>query len=215
MLSTWTVTMIYGRQNKKPTTLLVGNRIPKRFFITQGKGESNLAIHAGSYHLALHDAGIERFNIKTYSSILPKIADETEKTPEILSSLVHGAELNTIMACATAPQGKRATAGIIFGWLYDRQTGEKYGGLVCEYNGELTEEEAEELLRKNLQELYTNGYSEQYELKDERIMTQSFVPEKKYGTILVALCFLDYEMPILSGIPEMEKEITAQVSLLA
>ena len=40
------------------TFMLLANRIPKDFFITSGIGESDLAIHAGSYHLALREAGI-------------------------------------------------------------------------------------------------------------------------------------------------------------
>jgi arginine decarboxylase len=52
----------------------LGCRIPKEYFETSGKGESDIAIHAGSYHLALKDANIEKYNIMTYSSILPGIA---------------------------------------------------------------------------------------------------------------------------------------------
>jgi hypothetical protein len=33
-------------------------RIPKDYFETSGKGESDIAVHAGSYHLALKEAGI-------------------------------------------------------------------------------------------------------------------------------------------------------------
>ncbi|MBN2212904.1 MAG: arginine decarboxylase, partial [Bacteroidales bacterium] len=45
--------------------MVVGNRIPKDYFITKGTGESDIAIHAGSYHLALKAAGIEMANIMT------------------------------------------------------------------------------------------------------------------------------------------------------
>ena len=41
----------------------VGNLIPNTFFITKGSGESDLEKHAGSYHMALYDAGISDFNI--------------------------------------------------------------------------------------------------------------------------------------------------------
>ena len=41
----------------------VGNLIPHTFFVTKGSGESDLELHAGSYHMALHDAGISDFNI--------------------------------------------------------------------------------------------------------------------------------------------------------
>ena len=54
---------------------LIGCRIPKDFFITKGVGESDITVHAGSYHLALRQAGIEMCNIMTYSSILPGVAN--------------------------------------------------------------------------------------------------------------------------------------------
>ncbi len=173
--------------------ILVGNRIPCEYFVTKGKGESDITIHAGSYHLALRDAQIEMCNIITYSSILPCIASEVEK-PDIL---VHGSVMETIMATSTAQQGKRATAGIIYGFLYNKMTGKKYGGLVCEYNGEYSEEEAQKELRASLEELYTNGYSEDFELRDIHVTTESFIPKKKYGTSIVALCFTNYVYPVI------------------
>ncbi len=178
---------------RKTNTILIGNRIPKDYFITKGKGESNIQIHAGSYHLALKDANIEAFNIMTYSSILPGIAREI-KRPE---NMIHGSVMETIMATANTTKGKRATAAIIFGWLYDKKTKKKYGGLVCEYNGDFTEKRAGDSLRASLNELYTNGFSEKYDLKDIKLTTSTYVPKKKYGTALVALCFVNYEVPIL------------------
>ena len=175
--------------------ILYGNRIPKDFFITTGIGESDITVHAGSFHLALRDAGIERCNIMTYSSILPDIAKEIPKTPLLLNSLKHGSVMETIMACANSTKGRRATAGVIFGWLHNKTTGEKYGGLVCEYNGEKTEEGTSEQLNASLNELYTNGYADEFELKDIQLITKSFVPEKDFGTALVALCFTNHVYP--------------------
>jgi arginine decarboxylase len=160
--------------------ILLGNRIPKDFFITEGTGQSDITVHAGSYHLALRDAGIEMCNIMTYSSILPAVANETAKPKR----LAHGSVMETIMAVANANAGTRATAGIIWGWLFDKSTGERHGGLVCEYNGSLPEAEAAGQLAESLQELYTNGYS---------------VPEKRFGTVLVSLCFLNYLWPVLGS----------------
>lgn len=171
---------------------LIGNRIPRDYFVAKGKGESDITIHAGSYHLALKDAGIEVCNIMTYSSILPGIAREIKRP-----KLVHGAVMESIMAVANTERGKRATAGIIYGWLYEKKSGKKYGGLVCEYNGSLPKDVAESQLRQSLQELYTNGFSDDYSLKEERIMSNSFTPKKKFGTALVALCFTSYEYPVI------------------
>jgi arginine decarboxylase len=177
----------------KERSILIGNRIPKDFFITSGVGQSDITIHAGSYHLALKAAGIERCNIINYSSILPAIATEVERP----SDLVHGSVMETITACSNASCGQTATAGIIFGWLYDRLTGEKYGGLVCEYNGHDSEKDAIKSLKASLNELYTNGFEEEYEMRDIKVISRSFVPDKKFGTALVALCFTNYVYPIV------------------
>jgi len=182
-----------GDNANKQKRILIGMRVPRDYFKTTGVGESDIQIHAGSYHLALKEAGIERFNVMSYSSILPGIAREIPR-PERLE---HGAVMETITAVASTTKGKRAAAGIIYGWLYDKNTGQRYGGLVCEYNGNLGEKEVGKSLRMSLDELYFNGFSDKFELKDINLTTKSIVPKKKYGTALVALCFVNYEVPIL------------------
>ncbi|MGD2033550.1 MAG: pyruvoyl-dependent arginine decarboxylase [Bacteroidales bacterium] len=172
--------------------LVIGNRIPKDYFITKGTGESDITIHAGSYHLALKAAGIERANIMTYSSILPSIANLVEQPADY----THGAVMESIMAVANGNAGERVSAGIIYGWLYDRITEERFGGLVCEHNGNYTEKQLEELLKASLNELYYNGFEEDYSLNDITLLKESFIPAKKFGTALVALCFTNYIYPI-------------------
>ena len=175
--------------------VLIGNRIPKDYFVAKGAGESDIQIHAGSYHLAMKQAGIETYNIMTYSSILPGIAREVRPPKKI----VHGSVMETIMAAAHSSRGKRATAGIIYGWLYDKKTGKKYGGLVCEQNGNFSEKQIGKNLRASLDELYYNGFSENFHLKEITLLTKTFIPKKKHGTALVALCFVNYEVPILKN----------------
>ena len=185
-----------GLQTEQSAALsgvLIGNRIPKDYFVTRGVGQSDITIHAGSYHLALRQAGIEMCNIITYSSILPGIATEIERPSEF----VHGSVMETIMAVADAEKGQRATAGITYGWLNRRDNGARHGGLVCEYHGEKTAEQAGFELRASLDELYTNGYSDDFELGDIQLHMESFVPEKKYGTALISLCFVNYVCPVL------------------
>lgn len=171
----------------------IGARIPKDYFVTTGTGESDITVHAGSYHLALRDAGIEMCNIITYSSILPACANEVQRPSE----LIHGSVLETIMAVSTSRGGKRATAGIIWGWLHDRESGTKHGGLVCEYNGSLPRDRAEKQLRQSLHELYENGYSEEFRLEEPEFYVESFIPRKRYGTAVVSLCFLNHYIPLL------------------
>ncbi|HRY82841.1 MAG TPA: pyruvoyl-dependent arginine decarboxylase [Candidatus Moranbacteria bacterium] len=175
--------------------IIIGSRIPKDYFITKGKGESDITIHAGSYHLALKEAGIEMCNIITYSSILPSIAKEVGRP----KNLVHGSVMENISAVASAEKGKRVTAGIVFGWLYNKKTKKKFGGLVCEYNGNEKVSVAKESLYASLDELYTNGFSEEYELKKVKLITKSFIPKKRYGTAVVAICFLNYSCPIIKN----------------
>ena len=178
--------------NHTEQKITIGNRVPKDYFVTSGTGQSDIQIHAGSYHLALKDAGIERHNIMTYSSILPAIANEIARP----HGLVHGSVMETISAVAHAGTGERATAAIAYGWLYERSTGKRHGGLVCEYNGGLTEDEAQASLLMSLQELYTNGFEEDYELRDITCHKKSIILAKKHGTALVALCFTSYEVPL-------------------
>jgi arginine decarboxylase len=186
---------LFTKRQKPGSTLkgvLIGNRIPKDYFITQGYGESDITIHAGSYHLALKHAGIEMSNIMTYSSILPGIANEIVR-PE---NLGHGAVMETIMAVSNGKKGEELSAGIIYGWLTDRDTGKRYGGLVCEHNGNYYESELKHRLQASLHELYYNGFEENYQLGETRMITQSFVPRKKFGTAIVALCFTNYLIPV-------------------
>lgn len=174
--------------------VVIGNRIPKDYFITKGTGESDITIHAGSYHLALKKAGIERANIMTYSSILPAVANKIIKP----DTMVHGAVMETIMAVAHGEMGEQISAGIIYGWLKDRATGSKLGGLVCEHNGSYSVEMLENKLYASLNELYINGFEEEYTLNDIELISESFMPEKHYGTALVAICFTNYLYPLIN-----------------
>ncbi|MFO7934118.1 MAG: pyruvoyl-dependent arginine decarboxylase [Bacteroidales bacterium] len=173
--------------------IFTGNRIPSQYFETTGTGESDIAIHAGSYHLALKAAHIEMCNIMTYSSILPEIASRIDRPDRI----IHGAVLESIMSVCNAGKGQQATAGIIYAWLFDRENGEKFGGLVCEHEGNYDLRELERRLKASLEELYREGYSDHYLLGDPRILSESFIPRKAYGTALTALCFTSYYHPII------------------
>ena len=170
-------------------SVIVGNRIPTGYFTTSGRGESDITVHAGSYHLALCEAGIQAANIITYSSILPGSA---RKISQSSYQITHGEVMETIMAVAHTIQGQTATAGIIFGWLKDK-SGTRFGGLVCEYNGGINEIDVKSHLMDMLNELHQNGY-EHYSLSDVEYHVQTVTPKKKFGTALVAICFTSYEV---------------------
>ena len=179
---------------KEVQGILIASRIPKDYFIAKGTGESNITVHAGSYHLALQAAGIEMVNILTYSSILSRFANKISK-PDYIE---HGCVMETIMAVSNGNKGEILSAGIIYGWLYDRESGNKYGGLVCEHSGNHNIEELKHKLESSINELYYNGFETRYSLNNIEIITESFVPEKEYGTALVALCFTNYIIPKLN-----------------
>ena len=101
------------------------------------------------------------------------------------------------MAVSNGARGERVSAGIAYAWLTDKDSHKRYGGLVCEHNGNFTEGELERLLRSSINELYSNGFEEKYLIGDLNIIKRSFVPLKTYGTALVALCFTSYFYPIL------------------
>lgn len=176
----------------KDHRLLLGNRIPYEFFITKGSGESDITIHAGSFHLALCHAGIGMKNIVTYSSVLPAEARQIPM-PEYLKQ---GDVTEAILAAGHCRKGERITAGMALAWLYDQDSGVKFGGLVCELSGNYPVEEMEGKLNESMQEVYRHGY-EAYRLGDLQVITETFVPHKQYGTALVALCFNSYIYPLL------------------
>jgi arginine decarboxylase len=174
--------------------LIVGNRIPKDYFITSGAGFSDVDQHTGSFHLALKDAGIEMCNIMRYSSILPSISNKLNKPFPI----THGEVAECIIAEANGEKGDIITAGIIYAMLYDKETQTKFGGLVCERGGNFTEKEIKFELFKSIFELYKNGYEEKYNLIDFEINIKSNIGTKKFNTVLVALVFQSYEINIIN-----------------
>ena len=105
--------------------------------------------------------------------------------------------MESIMAVSNGERGERLSAGIAYAWLTEKSNGSRYGGLVCEHNGNHTKEELERLLRSSINELYINGFKERFSLGEMNIIKRSFMPLKTYGTALVALCFTSYFYPIL------------------
>lgn len=165
------------------------NRLPVEFFATRGVGDSDNEIHAGSYHIALHQAGISDYNIMTYSSVLPANAYYISK--ELAKKPPFGSELMTIMSVAHGEKDDIISAGIIYGWLYDDDN-KKIGGLVCEVAGKMDENSLVFKLNAAINELHDRTYS-QYHLRDITQMTKMHRVRRKYGTCLCALCFTEFE----------------------
>jgi Uncharacterized conserved protein len=181
-------------QTERAQTQVFGNRIPRSYFVTWGQGESDVTTHAGSYDDALRMAKIENFNILTYSSILPPEAVEIPIPPP--EAMHHGAVLESISAVADGTQGETITAGITWARVKRKSDGQILGGFVAEYHGKDSKEKAEENLRQALEGIFARRYRpEEYELHDQKILVKSFVPTKKFGTVIVLLGFTDYIFP--------------------
>ncbi len=171
--------------------LEVGSLLPKKFFVTKGKGEGDSELLAFDH--ALKDAGIQDCNLVFYSSILPHRAEELRKIPK----LEFGSVLGVIMALAKGRKGERLTAGVGIGWIFDIR-GQRLGGMVVEYHGNGSRSEARNFLRRNLEGMFEARFGQKtsYELKFGRVVIESFVPRRKpYGACLAAVCFPSFVLP--------------------
>jgi arginine decarboxylase len=167
------------------------NKIPKKFFITKGSGSSRYETHAGSYHMALYDAGISDYNIITYSSVLPPIAEKI--TTDDIDMPIFGSELKCIMSCMHGRLDDKISAGIAYAWLYsDKDMTNKIGGLVVEVSGHYSSEDLEKRLYKVLEDLHLKTYS-QYTLGTIETIMESYTVVDNFGTCLVSMCFVEFE----------------------
>lgn len=174
---------------------ILKNRVPGDFFVVQGCGESDHGIHAGSFDDAMMKCGIEDFNLLTYSSILPKGSKRVDPP----KNYKHGEVLYTILACSSTkdPSDKqRLTAGIAIARMY--KNGEEIGGLVAEYSGNAPPEEAEQILKNHIKEMFEKRKLMREKYKDaklgkiEIVGMQSFIPKKAFGTAMVVIGFVNH-----------------------
>ena len=172
--------------------VIYGNRIPKDYFITWGKGESDVTIHAGSYDDALRMAGIEDYNLMKYSSVLPPESVEVPLPKETR----HGAVLETIMAEQSGKKGERLTAGLIISKAIRKADGKYLGGFVAEYSGFDDKETSTKILQNAMKGIFERRYEPgTVEMGDTRVLVESFIPRKKYGSIMVVIGFTSYIFP--------------------
>lgn len=179
--------------------MLVGMRRPVSFFVTRGIGESDVDRHTGSFHVALESAGIAKYNIMKYSSILPAGVKEIPFTEG-----AHGAVMETIMSEANGVKGDNLWAGVAWGMLVDMDTKERIGGIVVERNMvskdplDLSSGHFTSLLHKSLDDIRVGSFKNctLVDVSNEQI---AFHCASNFGTALVALCFVTYEIDIIDG----------------
>lgn len=185
-----------------------GNRIPKDYFVTAGQGDTDIGPgddpwETGSYDLALMEAKIANFNVMEYTSVLPPEAREIPIS-EAEKLFHHGAVIEVIMASVNGVKGNTLCTGVGRIQVRKKSDGKHIGGFAAEYEkvhqDKITAEEAkrtaDEMLHISLMGEFNRRYdSNEYEFFDERHEVNSFKVEKKYGTSLVALCWVSYIYP--------------------
>ena len=175
----------------------IGCRIPKDYFWVIGWGESDVGIETGSYEAALNMAGIENFNIMLYTSVLPPEATELSHLPAIH----HGSVLEGIIAIQHCDKpGTRITAGLMLAKVFRQADNSFLGGFACEYAGGGTTIDAANNLREAMRELFARRYSAKlHRIETGKSVVRSFVPQRKYGTVLVGIGFASYLTPVLEA----------------
>jgi len=191
-----------------------GNRVPYEYFITKGHGESDngsefLPYETGSYDAALTMAGIQNANVIEYSSVMPPTSKQISKE-DGLKRIRWGEVLETIKAGANGKKGDRLSAAVIVTSVTDPK-GRYLGGFACEYAGKMRRVEVEQSLLRSVEGMIerrgyglvkggmvlgankTNlGYIIRpgviFEYDEMRV-------SKRYGSVLVALCFVSYVFP--------------------
>jgi pyruvoyl-dependent arginine decarboxylase (PvlArgDC) len=188
--------------------LVLGNRIPYEYFVTMGHNDTDLGPgddpwETGSYDLALMNASIENFNVLKYTSVLPPESREITLS-EAREYFHHGAAIETIMSDLNGAKGDTLCTGVGRIWV-STQEGVLIGGFAAEYkekyeNQTVPEEkaraDAKDALHTSLMGEVNRRYNgSEYQFSEPTYAIDYLPVQKKYGTSLVALCWVNYIFP--------------------
>ena len=188
--------------------LLIGNRIPYEYFVTMGHNDTDLGPgddpwETGSYDLALMNASIANFNVLKYTSVLPPESREIT-LDEAKEYFHHGAVVETIMSDQNGNEGDTLCTGVGRIWVRTLD-GSLVGGFAAEYkkryeNQTVPEKEARAAAKEALHTSLMGEVNRRYNVSEyqfsEPTYAIDYLPvEKKYGTSLVALCWVNYIFP--------------------
>ena len=184
----------------------MGCRIPCEYVLVAGAGQSDTGPgidpwETSAYDLALLDAGIENANIVKYTSVLPpeskRITMEEAKNRGLLH---HGMVLESIMAQVNGNQGDHICAGVGRAQVY--MNSHHVGGFAAEYEGKGSRNLAKRCLKKALKGIFERRYGKDpaYTMDDVHIKTKDLCVDKRFGTVLVAIGFLTFEMRSLDPV---------------
>ena len=191
-----------------------GNRVPLKFYVTTGEGESDagskgLPYETGSYDAALNDARIENCNVVKYTSVMPTECKEIPKDKGIAMQQ-WGEVLEAIMAQRNGKKDDVISAAVMVTNVSDPD-GKHLGGFACEYSGAGTEIEAKTALEQSISGMIERrGYGKLGKLKfheDNKTTTGYIIHpgivwayktmrvKKRRGTVIAVLAFCEYDYP--------------------
>jgi arginine decarboxylase len=149
------------------------------------------------------NASIENFNVLKYTSVLPPESKEINLS-EAREYFHHGAAIETIMSDLNGVQGDTLCTGVGRIWV-NTLDGSLIGGFAAEYkkryeNQTVPEKEAraaaKEALHTSLMGEVNRRYNaSEYNFSEPTYAIDYLSVEKKYGTSLVALCWVNYIFP--------------------
>ncbi len=195
---------------------IVGNRVPHKYFLTTGKGESDagskfLPAETGSYDAALNSAGIENANVIKYTSVMPTEAVKISRE-QGTTDIRWGEVLESIMAQANGKKGEHIGAAVMITSVKDSK-GKYLGGFACEYSGHGSEKQAKESLLISIAGMIERrGYGKNdipkygVDLKTDKGYTyhpgfhwvwSDMKIKKEHGTVLAGICFRSYKVPVI------------------
>ena len=160
--------------------------LPKKVFFTTGVGrhEDELV----SFELALRDAGIEKFNLVTESSIYPPRCEEVE-VEEGLRELMPGQIVFCVMARISSNEEGRHIYASIGAAVPEDST---LNGYLTEYYGYCDDSESEEEIGRHSEEMAAYMLRTAFGIDDFRTFNVTRKAEVKggYTTVVAAAVFV-------------------------
>lgn len=151
--------------------------LPREFFITTGKGQSDTS-EMNAFDNALIKAGIGQCNLVKVSSILPKNCEEISPV-----KIEPGTITFVVLSRSNGKKGEKISTGIGYAIMKNEQG----YGIIAEDCNNKSEEKAREEIQKKLREMAS---SRKMEIERIRIETESLEVNSEFGCVIAALVYL-------------------------
>jgi arginine decarboxylase len=160
--------------------------IPKKAFFTTGTGRHREMLE--SFEMALRDAGIEKFNLVTVSSILPPGCAVVEKE-DGLRELVPGEIVFTVMSRNSSNEPSRRIAAAV-GCAMPEHRPEDFGYISEHHSYGESDESAGQYAGKLAEEMFYTWKNERPARIDYAARSAEVDEEGRWTTVIAAAVFL-------------------------